>query len=319
MGQKPIYLDKIGKRKHSSVPSVTKDQTPTTITATPVTKDQTPSTISAVPSVTKDLTTPTISAPPDTKDQNPAVPEKTTESNSKHIKITEKDLERLIKKDAPGFTLPGTGTLKACKELTQWQDIDPDTQTGDCPICLCGLDEDIVQLAKCNGHCFHKACIVHCYNASGYLKCPICSYVYGVRKGKQPQGTMVVDHLSHQECPLAGYPDIDTIRIIYNFPDGTQGPEHPNPGQSYTGTSRTAYLPNNTEGLEVLRLLRISFFERKLTFTIGTSVTTGTPNCVIWNGVHHKTATSGGATNFGYPDETYFDRVKEELKSLGVV
>ena len=37
---------------------------------------------------------------------------------------------------------------------------------------------------------------------------------------------------------------------------------------------------------EVLALLKIAF-DRKLTFIIGTSVTTGKKNTVVWNGIHH--------------------------------
>lgn len=55
-----------------------------------------------------------------------------------------------------------------------------------------------------------------------------------------------------------------------------------------------------------------------MTFTIGTSVTTGQQNCVVWNGIHHKSQVSGGATNYGYPDPTYFSRVSEELAAKGV-
>jgi len=55
------------------------------------------------------------------------------------------------------------------------------------------------------------------------------------------------------------------------------GPEHPNPGQPYNGTQRTAYLPDNDIGREVLELLQIAW-ERKLLFTIGRSVTTGKDN-----------------------------------------
>eukprot|EP01126_Amoeba_proteus_P039036 TRINITY_DN4098_c0_g2_i6.p1 TRINITY_DN4098_c0_g2~~TRINITY_DN4098_c0_g2_i6.p1 ORF type:complete len:119 (+),score=16.72 TRINITY_DN4098_c0_g2_i6:585-941(+) len=95
------------------------------------------------------------------------------------------------------------------------------------------------------------------------------------------------------------------------------GPEHPQPGAMYTGTSRTAYLPDDEKGNEVLRLLDIAW-ERKLTFTVGTSVTTGTSNSVVWNGIHHKTAMSGGTSNYGYPDDTYLDRVKAELNDLGI-
>ena len=52
---------------------------------------------------------------------------------------------------------------------------------------------------------------------------------------------------------------------------------------------------------------------------VGTSLTTGQPNVIVWDGVHHKTNTSGGSTNFGWPDATYFSRVKDELKAKGVV
>ena len=52
---------------------------------------------------------------------------------------------------------------------------------------------------------------------------------------------------------------------------------------------------------------------------IGTSVTTGRSNTVVWNGIHHKTNTTGGPTRFGYPDDTYFARVKAELAMVGIV
>lgn len=31
-----------------------------------------------------------------------------------------------------------------------------------------------------------------------------------------------------------------------------------------------------------------------------------------------KTSRSGGPANHGYPDPTYFDRVRDELKAVGV-
>ena len=85
----------------------------------------------------------------------------------------------------------------------------------------------------------------------------------------------------------------DTIVIDYHFPAGLQGPEHPNPGQRYHGTSRTAYLLDNREGREVLQILRRAF-DARLVFTVGTSNTTGLSNQVIWNDIHHKTSISGG-------------------------
>lgn len=65
----------------------------------------------------------------------------------------------------------------------------------------------------------------------------------------------------------------------------------------------------------MLRLLRIAW-DRRLVFTIGTSLTTGRANSVVWAGIHHKTSTSAGP--YGYPDPTYLDRVRSELSQRGV-
>ena len=40
--------------------------------------------------------------------------------------------------------------------------------------------------------------------------------------------------------------------ISYYIPDGIQGLEHPSPGAHFYGTTRSAYLPDNAEGREVL-------------------------------------------------------------------
>jgi deltex-like protein len=56
--------------------------------------------------------------------------------------------------------------------------------------------------------------------------------------------------------------------------------------------------------------------QRDMYVQVGTSVTNGTENTVVWAGIHHKTATSGGA--FAYPDPKYLSRVTEELASVGV-
>ena len=53
----------------------------------------------------------------------------------------------------------------------------------------------------------------------------------------------------------------------------------------------------------MLALLQIAW-DRCLTFTIGTSVTTGASNTIVWNEIHHKTeSTSNHYTGHGYPDE----------------
>lgn len=56
---------------------------------------------------------------------------------------------------------------------------------------------------------------------------------------------------------------------------------------AYSGTHRVAYLPMTAEGERVLGLLQRAW-DQRLVFTVGTSVTTGTSNTVVWNGIHHK-------------------------------
>ncbi|KAL5471243.1 hypothetical protein EMCRGX_G029338 [Ephydatia muelleri] len=130
--------------------------------------------------------------------------------------------------------------------------------------------------------------------------------------GNQPPGTMSI---RQYRWSLPGYEGCGTILIAYDIPDGIQGPEHPSPGARFYGTTRSAYLPDNAEGREVLALLQKAW-EARMIFTVGTSVTTGTSDCVVWNNIHHKTSSSSGP--YGYPDATYLRRVKQELASRGI-
>lgn len=186
-----------------------------------------------------------------------------------------------------------------------------------CAICIMELDDDdedlndVVRLGKCVAHYVHKACIMEAFKRK--TACPTCGIFYGAMEGDMPAGTM--NHRV-QKGSLPGYPGCGTIVITYNFPNGTQGPEHPNPGKPYYGTSRTAYLPDNKHGREALAGLEKAF-KQKVSFTVGTSLTTGRSDQVIWNGIHHKTSPSGGM--FGYPDPLYLTRLKEELATKGIV
>lgn len=80
--------------------------------------------------------------------------------------------------------------------------------------------------------------------------------------------------------------------FLYYFLYKTQE-NHPHPGKPYKGTERRAYLPDNTEGQKVLRLLQKAF-DSRLVFTIGSSRTTGQEGVVTWNDIHHKTKRDGG-------------------------
>ena len=62
-----------------------------------------------------------------------------------------------------------------------------------------------------------------------------------------------------QHMKLNGYEKCGSIKIKYDIPTGYID------GKRFEGTARTAYLPNNDEGKNVLKMLVIAF-ERKLTF-----------------------------------------------------
>ena len=96
---------------------------------------------------------------------------------------------------------------------------------------------------------------------------------------------------------LPGYRTCGTIQITYKFDSGIQGQNHPYPGQRYYGTTRYGYLPDNSEGQKVLKLLKKAF-DQQLTFTIGRSSALTTNNVITWNDIHHKTRMSEGATKY---------------------
>ncbi|XP_038071142.1 probable E3 ubiquitin-protein ligase DTX3 [Patiria miniata] len=187
------------------------------------------------------------------------------------------------------------------------------TETKQCPICLAEITGDEVVLDKCK-HRFCKSCIARALKSN--YRCPVCRKECGEPRGNQPNGTMKSETASYFHLP--GYPDDNVITIRYNIPSGMQTADHPNPGSHFTGITRTAFLPDNQEGKEVLRLLEIAF-EARLVFTVGRSVTSGQENIVTWNDIHHKTNMSGGPTRYGYPDPDYLKRVKEDLAAKGIV
>ena len=197
-----------------------------------------------------------------------------------------------------------------------------------CPICLCEFYDDIIsndtqdiilkdfdsyftheiyviKLFKCEDHFYHIECLLNYIKDKTGFKCAICQKIYGIIMGDMPPGKMSITIDDKLKC--SGYKKYGTIIVHYKIKNG----------KNFTGTARKSYIPNTKKGRILLGLLKIAF-DRRLTFTVGTSVTTGEQNTVVWNGIHHKTTISGGPTNFGYPDPTYFNRVTEELASKGV-
>lgn len=226
--------------------------------------------------------------------------------------------EAAEKKRGMGFAGASAKAIKSCQKLTGWKTFKNPSDDDECAICMCPLASPVepgdmpMLMSRCAGnHGFHRDCIVACRGANEWLQCPVCSAIYGVRTGPMPSGSMRVSRTRESLPGQKG----GTITIHYHFPSGVQDSRHPHPGVPYDGTSRTAYLPDNSEGNTVLKLFEIAW-ERKLLFRVGMSITNGTDNQVVWAGIHHKTSTS--SSEFGYPDPTYLTRVKEELAVVGV-
>lgn len=183
---------------------------------------------------------------------------------------------------------------------------------GDCTICQDSLmgGDPVLLLAGCH-HAFHQDCIDECFNKTD-LRCPTCKTPVGEPQGKCPSGTMRISK-GPQQCP--GYMGAKTIVISYELPSGTQLPYHPKPGMRYGGDDRTAYLPDNEDGLRVLARLRYAW-THGLTFMVGRSVTRGVDDVVVWTSIHHKTSIHGGS--HGFPDPTYISNVNDSLDALHV-
>lgn len=70
-----------------------------------------------------------------------------------------------------------------------------------------------------------------------WVKCPVCSTIYGKMIGDQPPGVMNYQSNPHLHCD--GYPECGTIIINYSMHSGKRG------DINFPGTHRAAYLPDN--------------------------------------------------------------------------
>ena len=94
-------------------------------------------------------------------------------------------------------------------------------------------------------HWFHRECITQSLTVS--QRCPCCFFVYGTLTGTMPAGHMRVSLLASK---LPGFGQSSgTFQIEYSFASGTQGPEHPRPGASYSGQS---FVVQRTRALTLL-------------------------------------------------------------------
>lgn len=192
----------------------------------------------------------------------------------------------------------------------------PQEASDTCSVCMDEFppgSQDCVRLTKCpTYHCFHFDCIASALQSCP--RCPNCLVFVSPPCGTQPAGKMSI---LHHPTPIPGEEGPGMFVLSYYFPHGIQGPEHPEPGRPYTGTSRRAFLPDSPAGCRILQKF-MRAWDARLLFTVGSSITTGATNTVVWNGIHHKTNVTGGSSQFGFPDATYLKRVEHELATAGI-
>lgn len=189
------------------------------------------------------------------------------------------------------------------------------SKTSDCAICmnlLHGSTDSTVRLSC--GHEHHLECLRTA--AKRKAQCPICRQPFQQETpvGQMPSGNMIVRRDPRVACE--GYPS-GCLIIRYKFPSGVQKDYHPNPNHRYSGTTRTAYLPDTEEGQQLLWRLKKAF-EHGLTFQIGQSLTTGRQNVITWVSIPHKTSPSGNGNPHGFPDPLYFRNCNDALDALHV-
>ena len=134
-------------------------------------------------------------------------------------------------------------------------------------------------------------------------KCPLCREVFEMTgTGPQATGSMTVTDDPGVTCD--GH-NSGSFVIEYSFPAGIRD------GEPYSSDFRTAYLPNDEMGQEMLQIYE-RLFVRGFLFDVGISSLNGTFG-VKWN-VHQKSQTYGGDTNHGWPDANALVKLKMECE-----
>jgi len=172
-------------------------------------------------------------------------------------------------------------------------------------------DSRIITLEKC-GHRFHLICIkILTENQNPefgctYLQCPTCGQVLGDKFGDQPETGI----MSYKVIPkgLPGFQDYHSIQITYNFQNGIQNSQHPNPGKPFIaiGFPRTAFLPDTELGRKILVLLEKAF-------NAGHTFTVSPAGDIVWSSLPHR-------TEFGGEEMTtqFLDQILTNLNQLGI-
>jgi deltex-like protein len=150
-----------------------------------------------------------------------------------------------------------------------------------CAVCYEQLSSGVAVSLRMCGHVFHLDCI--CEALEHQKGCPTCRRdVRTIPEGTSPSGTMFITRPAIGAAVVAR-PDAENpvvIKIEYKIPPGKQARYHGSPGRIYEGTEKCAYLPNTSQGNEILHRL-VYAFSYGLLFRVASDGT------VMWGSIPH--------------------------------
>jgi deltex len=192
----------------------------------------------------------------------------------------------------------------------------------DCSICIEPLtmgtevNQFPVAISKClpTQHLFHLGCIRQWIVT--HPVCPMCRQQLVICTGYQP--ITPGSYIRHAIIPrsLPGH-DGGTIIVRFYLGAGRQDIHDPLPGSSFKAMHYHTYLPDNSEGQEMLKRLQLAW-NRRLLFRIGYNPTTKRMDMLVVNGLELKSNTHGGILKNGYPDPSYMSRLKHDFREIGI-
>ncbi|KAF9173796.1 putative E3 ubiquitin-protein ligase dtx2 [Mortierella sp. AD011] len=186
--------------------------------------------------------------------------------------------------------------------------------------------EKVVKLKSCR-HCFHELCINEWFKSKdAQLKCPMCNTMCttNAKSGatKEAMRGQIPQKLGPMPDGVMGYSfDVRlACYFIYIIIPSHKIP-NPNPGASFSDTItvntdiRYAIVPFSARLGPLLMIRLICLFYYGHMFRIGQSLTRGSDNVVIWNGVHLRTSMTG---EYGFPAPNFESNCWQEINQKGV-
>lgn len=179
-----------------------------------------------------------------------------------------------------------------------------------------GTDHLPVRPRICPDHVFHMACLKAWLQTNP--SCPLCRSQLIVLTGYQPMPDGSTMTVTEDTTALPGHETCGTLVVTFVIASGVQDLYSPLPGERFPEYRMVTFLPNNSEGQEVVRLLTVAW-NRRLLFRIGLNPETGRMDRIVINGFELKTSRHGGILGQGYPDVSYMSRLKCDLKQVGIL